>query len=103
MLRSARDSDHIGQLRFALCNRARLVKQDGVYRLDTFEALTALDENALFSAFARSDHDSSRSSETQCTWAGDYQDGDRRHDGDQPGVAGSCQVGHLPRAQGDLA
>src|SRR5258708_30643279 len=87
MLRNARDSDHIGQLRFALRNRARLVKQDGAYRLDTFEALTALDENALFSAFARSDHDSSRSSEPSCTWAGHYQDGNSSEDGDDPGIA----------------
>ncbi len=67
--------DHPGQLGLALGDGARLVQQDRADRLDAFQAFAALDQDALFSPFARPHHNRGRRRQPQGAWTGHHEHG----------------------------
>ena len=88
---NARQGDDVGQFGLASGNRSGLVEQHRAYRLNTFQALAALDEDPVLGSFTRTDHDSGRRGETQCAWTRHHQHGHRGHDSRNPGIASSGQ------------
>src|SRR3972149_9424125 len=62
---------HISERWLTFCKRSSLIKNDGIKLLRFFKHFTALDENAVLSAFARAHHYSNGRGKPHGTWAGD--------------------------------
>ena len=71
-------SDHRDHARLAFGQRAGLVDDQRVDRLQPLQRFGILDQHAGHGAFADSDHDGHRCGETERARAGDDQHGDRR-------------------------
>ena len=108
---------HIGHPGSALGDGAGLIQNDGVHQVGGFQALGALDEDAVFSALSGAHHDCHRGGQPQRTGAGDHQhrnaDGEGKvkalpqqqpHDGGNQGNGhhgGDEHRRHLVRQLGD--
>src|SRR6266536_3148059 len=98
----ARNRHHVGQFGLPLGDGSCFVQQDRANRLDTLQTLPTLDQNALFSPFARTNHDRRGRRKPQRAWASHDQHRDRRNKRDDPGIAGCRQVGRSRSCRGHV-
>ena len=121
----AAQGNHIGHPGLALGDGAGLIQNDRVHQMGGFQALGALDENAVFSALAGAHHDGHRSGKAQSAGTGDHQhrdadgegkvkalpqqqpynggdEGDGHHSGDEHRRHLVCQLGNGSLGGGSL-